>query len=71
MSISTALICVKLFLQLASWFAERADKAEAEKAFADAFKNHFRKSVDAAVDARGDVVSGRVQPDSNDPYRRD
>lgn len=66
-----ALAALQILLKLAAFFARRADRADIEKALADALENSHRARVDAAVAARDDVLSGRVQPDDRDPYRRD
>lgn len=62
---------LQLFLQLAAFIARRVDKADVEKAFADALTLALDKRADAAVAARDDVLSGRVPDDGHDPNRRD
>jgi hypothetical protein len=62
---------LKIVLQLASFVARRAERLDIEKAVLNELENAHGKRVDAAVAARDDVLAGGVQPDANDPYRRD
>lgn len=65
------LAVLQLVLQLAAQLARRAERADIEKAITDALTLSHSERVDRAVSARDDVMSGRVQPDDNDPNRRD
>lgn len=72
MSLATILTCFKLFLELASFFARRLERAEIEKALLNELELSHKKRVDAAAAARDDIVSGRVRVDpGTDPNRRD
>jgi hypothetical protein len=62
---------LQLLLQLAAQFAQRAERADIEKAVLDALKLSHDERVDRAHDARDSVLSGRVPPDDGDPNRRD
>lgn len=66
-----ALAILKILLSLAAYFARRAERLNTERAILNELELLQGKRSDAAVDARDDVLSGRVQPDPNDPYRRD
>ncbi|EUB95867.1 hypothetical protein PMI07_002355 [Rhizobium sp. CF080] len=67
----TWLAALKLILQLAAYFARRAERIDIEKAVLNELENLHHKRVDAAVAASDDVRAGRVPVDPNDPYRRD
>lgn len=67
----TWLSALKLILQLAAYFARRAERIDIEKAVLNELENLHGKRVDAAVAAGDDVRAGRVPVDPNDPYRRD
>lgn len=67
----SALTILKLLLQLSAYFARRAERRDIEKAVLNELENLHGKRVDAAVDARDDVLAGRVPGDPDDPYRRD
>lgn len=67
----SALSVLNLLLKLAAFFARRAERADIEKAILNEIENLHGKRVDAAVDARDDVASGRVPRNDDDPYRRD
>lgn len=60
-----------LLLQLVAWVARQADKLETERAVLNELELLQHVRVKAAEDARDDVLSGRVQPDDNDPNKRD
>lgn len=62
---------LQLALTLAVWFARRAERRDIEKALVAQLELSHGKRVDAAADARDDVLSGRVPVDPNDPNRRD
>lgn len=62
---------ISLLLQLAAFIARRAERYDIEKAVLNDLKLLQADRVDAAAAARDDVLSDRVQPDDNDPYRRD
>ena len=67
----SVLFILKLLLQLAAFFARRADKRDLEKALLHDLRALTDTKTDDAVRARDDVLSGRVQPDPDDPNRRD
>ena len=67
----TWVLILKLFLELAAFAARRAEKKDIESAILAGLETLHGKRVDAAVSARDDVISGRLQPDDNDKYRRD
>jgi hypothetical protein len=71
MSVSGALAILRLLLQLASYFAKRAERADIETAILAQLEASHGKRVDAAVAARDDVLAGRVPIDEHDPNRRD
>lgn len=71
MSAATALAVLKMLLSLAAYFARRAERMDIEMAVLAELENLHGKRVDAAVDARNDVLAGRVPVDPVDPYRRD
>jgi hypothetical protein len=71
MSLSTGAAILKALLTLAVYFAQRAQRSDIEEAMKNALENLQGKRVDAAVAARDDVLSGRVQPDDGDVNRRD
>jgi len=58
-------------LQFVAWVARRADKLDTEKAVLNELELLQAERVKDAQGARDDVTSGRVQPDDNDPYKRD
>lgn len=58
-------------LQLVAWVARQADKIETEQAVLNELEILQGKRIDRAKAARDDVLAGRVQPDDNDPNRRD
>lgn len=62
---------LKLLLKLAAFFARRADKLEIERNLTNELLILQGKRVEAAGTARDDVLSGRVPPSPDDPYRRD
>lgn len=61
----------KMLLELAVYAARRAEKQDIEKAVLDELQILHGERVDRAVRARDDVLAGRVQPDLDDPNRRD
>lgn len=67
----TWLVALKLLLQLVALVARRAERSHIERMALNELENLHRSRVDGAADARDDVLSGRVQPDDNDPHRRD
>ncbi|QIG66832.1 hypothetical protein EVB41_002 [Rhizobium phage RHph_TM3_14A] len=67
----TWLAVLKLALQLVAFLARQADKRDIESAALDKLENLNNERVRDAAVARDDVLSGRVQPDDNDPNRRD
>lgn len=67
----TWLAVLKYALQLVAYIARRAEKSETEKAVLNELEILHGKRVDAAVAAGDAVRSGGVQPDPDDPYRRD
>ncbi len=67
----TWLSALKLILQLAAYFARRAERLDIEKAVLNELENLHRKRVDAAVSAGDAVRTGSVQSDAADPYRHD
>lgn len=62
---------LKYLLQLVAYIARQADKRETEQAVLNELELLQGKRVKDANDARDDVLAGRVQPDANDPYKRD
>lgn len=62
---------LKLALQLAAFFARKADRRDIEKAVLNEVEVLHSKRVDDAAAAGDDVLSGRVPADPDDPYRRD
>lgn len=71
MNAGTALAILKLLLSLAVFFARRAEKREIEGNLTNAIQDLQAARADRAVDARDDVLSGRLPPDKDDPNRRD
>jgi hypothetical protein len=71
MSVGTAVTILNLLLQLSAFFARKAERDDIAKAVLNELENLHGKRVDSAVAARDDVMSGRVQPKPDDPYRRD
>ncbi|CAN7296111.1 hypothetical protein [Neorhizobium sp. LjRoot104] len=71
MTVSTALAILKLLLSLAAYFAQRAKQTEIETALLAQLENLHGKRVDKAVAARDSVLAGELQPDPDDPNRRD
>ncbi len=69
MSLTTILACFKLFLELASFFARRLERAEIEKALLNELELSHKKRVDAAAAAR-DAVDPDSLRDGN-PNQRD
>jgi hypothetical protein len=67
----TVLLILKLLLQLAALFARQAERKDIEKALLHDIEALSDDKADAAARARDDVASGRVQPDAEDPHRRD
>ncbi len=67
----TWLVALKLALQLVAYLARQADKRDTEKAVLNELELLQGTRVKAADAARDDVLAGRVQPDDNDPYKRD
>jgi ribosomal protein L18 len=67
----TWLAALKLILQVAGFIARRAERLDIEKAVLNELGVLHGKRVDAAVDARDDVLAGRVPVDLADKYRRD
>ena len=67
----TWLAILHLVLQLAAFIARRAERRDIEKALTNALELSHKSRVDDAAAARDDVLSGRVQPNDNDPHRRD
>ena len=67
----TTLAILRLLLELAAFFARQAERRDIEKALKNEIENLHRHKVDAAADARDDVLSGRVPVDPDDPNRRD
>lgn len=67
----TWLSALKLILQLAAFFARRAERIDIEKAVLNELQVLHSKRVDAAVAASDDVRAGRVPVDPGDKYRRD
>lgn len=67
----SVLSIINLLLQLVAFFARQAERQDIEKAALDALTLSHSERVDRAVAARDDVLSGRMQPDDNDPNRRD
>lgn len=65
------LVILKALLQLVAFVARQADKRETEKAVLNELELLQHDRVKDASDARDDVLSGRVQPDDNDPNKRD
>lgn len=65
------LTIITLLLKLAAWLARRAERADIERAVLNSLEVSHGKRVEDAAAARDDVLSGRVQPDPDDPYRRD
>lgn len=65
------LVALTYVLQLAAYLARQADKRDTEKAVLNELQILQGKRVAAAVDARDDVLSGRVPVDPADKYRRD
>lgn len=58
-------------LQLVAWVSRQADKLETERAVLNELELLQGKRIERAEAARDDVLAGRVQPDDNDPNRRD
>jgi hypothetical protein len=71
MTVSTALAILKLLLSLAAYIARRAEQTEIETALLAQLENLHGKRVDKAVAARDAVLAGELQPDPDDPNRRD
>jgi hypothetical protein len=67
----TWLAILKIALQLAAYFADRAKRADIQKAVLNELEILHGKRVREATVARDDVLAGRVPPDPLDPYRRD
>jgi hypothetical protein len=67
----TWLAIFKLLLELAVFAARRAEKKDVEKAVLDEIRILHQERVERARRARDDVLSGRLQPDDDDPHRRD
>jgi len=65
------LVLLKTLLQLVAWVARQADKREIEQAVLNELELLQVERVKEASTARDDVLSGRVQPDDNDPNKRD
>lgn len=65
------LAILKLVLELAVYFARRAQREDVAQSIIQEVEIINGTRVRKAADARDDVLSGRVQPDPNDPYRRD
>ena len=65
------LFILKLLIQLAIWFAKRANKPLTAAALVQEIEIVQGKRIRKAADARDGVLSGRVQPDPDDPNRRD
>lgn len=58
-------------LQLAAYLARLSERKDTEEAVLNELEIIHGKRIRKAVDARDDVLSGRVPVDPNDPYRRD
>lgn len=67
----STLSILTILLKLAAYFARRAERSDIEKAVLNEIENIHSKRVDRAVDARDDVLAGRVPIDPDDPNRRD
>jgi len=67
----TWLAILQLVLQLAALIARQAERRDIERALTNEIEILQGKRVRAAVDARNDVLSGRVPAADNDPHRRD
>lgn len=67
----TWLSALKVLLQLAVFFARRADKLDTEKAILNELQVLHTNRVNAAVRARDDVLAGRMPIDPADKHRRD
>lgn len=65
------LTLLKYALQIAAYFARQSGRGEVEKAVLNELETIHSERVEKAAAARDDVISGRVPPDDNDPYRRD
>ncbi len=65
------LVILKALLQLVAYVARQADQRETEKAVLNELELLQGERVKDADTARDDVLSGRVQPDDNDPNKRD
>jgi len=61
----------KVLMALVEFVMKRIDKAEVERAFADAIVRVHGERVEGAIRAGDDVRAGRVPLDPNDPNRRD
>lgn len=66
-----ALVILKLILELAVYFARRAQREDLVESLTDEVEILNGTRVRKAAAARDDVLSGRVQPDPKDPYQRD
>jgi len=62
---------LKYALQLAAYFARQSERRDIEKAVHHELEILANKRIRKAADARDDVMSGRVQPNPDDPHRRD
>lgn len=62
---------LRLALGLAAFFARRAQRRDIERAVLNELERTHKKRVDDAVAARDAVLDGSVQPDPDDPNRRD
>ena len=65
------IMLLKYALQIAAYFARQSGKRDVEKAVLNELEALHSKRVGKAASARDDVMSGRVPPNDNDPYRRD
>lgn len=65
------LLVVRMFLELAAFFARRAERLDIERNILNEIELLQKKRVDRAADARDDVIAGRMPVDPDDPYRRD
>lgn len=67
----TWLTLLKYALQIVVYLAQRSERMDIQKAALNELEKLHGQRTDKASDARDDVLSGRVQPDDADPYRRD
>lgn len=64
------LTLLKYALQIVVYLARQSERRDVEKAALNELEKLHGKRVDDAASARDDVMSGRVQPNDNDPYNR-